>query len=32
MKIIESDEKRFCDNCYTYGYTGCGGIGRRTGF
>lgn len=21
MKIIESDEKRFCNNCYTYGYT-----------
>ena len=21
MKVIESDEKRFCDNCYIYGYT-----------
>lgn len=21
MKVIESDEKRFCDNCNTYGYT-----------
>ena len=21
MKVIESEEKRFCDNCYTYGYT-----------
>lgn len=21
MKVIESEEKRFCDNCYTYDYT-----------
>lgn len=21
MKVIESNEKHFCDNCYTYGYT-----------